>query len=134
MKYMLDTNACIAIIKQRPEGITQKLIEVPIGELGISSIVLAELYYGIQLSQKREHNEAALGSFLKYVVVLAWPQQAAREYGVIRAHLERKGTPIGANDLLIAAHALAQKAVLITDNVREFQRVPDLRIENWISV
>ena len=133
MKYLLDTNVCIAIIKECPEEVKAKLLKIPIGEIGISSIVLAELWYGIRLSRKREHNEAVLNEFLKYVTVLDWPEQAPPEYGMIRAHLKKKGTPIGANDLLIAAHALALDAVLVTDNIREFERIPSLKMENWIS-
>ena len=133
MKYLLDTNVCIAIIKECPDEEKAKLLKIPFGEIGISSIVLAELWYGIRLSRKREHNEAALNQFLEYVTVLDWPEQAAPEYGMIREHLKKKGTPIGANDLLIAAHALALDAVLVTDNAREFERIPSLKIENWIS-
>jgi tRNA(fMet)-specific endonuclease VapC len=133
MKYMLDTNVCIAIIKECPEEVKEKLSKIPVGEIGISSIVVAELWYGIRLSHMRKHNEVALNEFLKYVIVLDWPEEAAPEYGRIRAHLKKKGTPIGANDLLIAAHALALDAVLVTDNIREFRRTPNLKIENWIS-
>ena len=133
MKYMLDTNACIAIIKECPEEVKEKLLKIPVGEIGISSIVVAELWYGIRLSSMRKHNEVALNEFLEYVIVLDWPEEAAPEYGKIRAQLKKRGTPIGANDLLIAAHALALDAVLVTDNIREFRRIPNLKIENWIS-
>ncbi|MBW1938456.1 MAG: PIN domain-containing protein [Deltaproteobacteria bacterium] len=89
--------------------------------------------YGIRLSRKLEHNDVALNEFLEYVTVLDWPEQAAPEYGRIRAYLEKKGTPIGANDLLIASHTLALDAVLVTDNVREFERISSLKMGNWIS-
>ena len=89
--------------------------------------------YGIRLSRKLECNEAALNEFLEYVTVLDWPEQAAPEYGRIRAHLKKKGTPIGTNDLLIAAHILALDAVLVKDNVREFERISSLKMEKWIS-
>ena len=81
----------------------------------------------------RKHNEVALNEFLEYVIVLDWPEEAAPEYGRICAQLKKKGTPIGGNDLLIAAHALVLGAVLVTDNIREFRRTPNLKIENWIS-
>lgn len=133
MKYMLDTNVCIATIKECPEEVKEKLLKIQVGEIGISSIVVAELWYGIRLSGMRKHNEVALNEFLEYVIVLDWPEEAAPEYGRIRAQLKKKGTPIGANDLLIAAHALALDAVLVTDNIREFRRIQNLKIENWIS-
>jgi predicted nucleic acid-binding protein len=84
-------------------------------------------------STKKKHNEAALEDFLKYVIVLDWPLKAAPEYGRIRAHLKKKGTPIGAMDLLIAAHAMVLDAVLVTDNISEFGRVPRLKVENWVN-
>lgn len=133
MKYLLDTNICIAIIKKRPLGVQKKLFHTAIGEVAISSIVLAELWYGVELSQKHKENKAALHDFLQYVTVLDWPEQAGREYGRIRAHLKQKGTPIGANDLLIAAHSLTLDVTLVSDNVKEFLRVPGLKLENWID-
>ena len=133
MTYLLDTNICIAIIKKCPAEVKKKLIRTAVGEVAISSIVLAELWYGIELSRKQEENRAALHDFLQYVTVLDWPEQAGREYGKIRTHLKRKGTPIGANDLLIAAHAVTLDVVLVSDNKKEFLRVPGLKLENWID-
>ncbi len=133
MIYLLDTNICIAIIKKCPPEVKAKMIQRDIGEVAISSIVLAELWYGVELSVKQAENQAALSDFLQYVLVLDWPEQAGREYGKIRAHLKQKGTPIGANDLLIAAHALALDAILVSDNSREFLRVPGLKLENWVA-
>ena len=104
-----------------------------VGEVAISSFVLAELWYGVELSEKKEENKTALNNFLQYVTVLDWPDLAGEKYGNIRAHLRQKGTPIGANDLLIAAHALALDAILVSDNTREFLRVPGLKLENWIN-
>ena len=129
---MLDTNTCIAIIKRRPDTIQTRLTALSIEEVGISGIVAAELWYGVALSQKKKQNEAALKDFLDYVTVLDWPFEASEIYGRIRADIKGKGTPIGAMDLLIASHALFLDAVLVTENVREFQRVSDLRIENWV--
>jgi len=130
---MLDTNTCIHLIKQRPASITMKLTHIPVGEVAISSMVSAELWYGVACSRRTKENEAALKDFLRYVDVLHWPKEAAPLYGKIRAELRRKGTPIGAMDLLIAVQALFLNTVLVTDNQREFQRVPGLNIENWVN-
>ena len=131
--YMLDTNTCIAIIKRRPETIQPKLTALSMEEVGISGIVAAELWYGVAFSQKKKQNETALKDFLDYVMVLDWPFAAGEIYGRIRADLKAKGTPVGAMGLLIATHALFLDATLVTGNQREFQRVPDLKIENWLS-
>jgi len=132
IRYMLDTNTCIAIIKHRPDTIKTRLATLAVEEVGISGIVAAELWYGVAFSQKKKQNETALKDFLDYVTELDWPFEAGKIYGRIRADLKGKGTPIGAMDLLIAAHALFLEAVLVTGNEREFQRVPDLKIENWM--
>jgi tRNA(fMet)-specific endonuclease VapC len=129
---MLDTNTCIAIIKRRPDTIKARLTALAVEEVGISGIVSAELWYGVAFSQKKKQNKTALEDFLGYVTKLDWPFEASEIYGQIRADLKGKGTPIGAMDLLIAAHALLLDAVLVTDNEREFQRVSDLKIENWV--
>ena len=129
---MLDTNTCIAIIKHQPETIQGRLTDLSVDEVAISSIVAAELCYGVALSQKKKQNEMALKDFLDYVAVLDWPLDACRVYGRLRADLKKKGTPIGALDLLIASHALRLDAVLVTGNKREFQRIPGLKIENWL--
>lgn len=132
MRYMLDTNVCTALIKYRPEAMRIRFLGLSPGEVGISSIVTAELWFGVALSQKKSQNEAALRDFLDYVAVLNWPYEASPIYGQIRATLQKKGTPIGAMDLLIASHALWADAVLVTENIKEFRRVPDLKIENWL--
>ena len=131
--YMLDTNTCIHLIKYRPEALSARMSGLSLDDVAVSAIVLAELWYGVALSRKKRHNEAALKDFLEYVRVLEWPNDAAPVYGRIRAHLKEKGTPIGAMDLLIAAHALFLGATLVTDNTSEFKRVPDLKIENWLG-
>lgn len=133
IRYLLDTNVCIAVIKSRPERMRIRLSALSIEEVGISSIVAAELWYGVALSQKKRQNEAALRDFLDCVTILNWPYEASPIYGHIRAILQKKGTPIGAMDLLIASHALCIDAVLVTENTREFQRVPNLKIENWLA-
>ena len=132
-RYMLDTNTCIRLIKQRPETIGARLSGLDLEDVAISSIVAAELWYGVALSQKKKQNEAALADFLDFVKVSDWPAGACPIYGRIRAHLKKKGTPIGAMDLLIASHAAFLKAVLVTENTREFERMPDLKVENWMA-
>jgi tRNA(fMet)-specific endonuclease VapC len=133
MRFMLDTDTCIYVMKYRPPQVRERLRRVAVGQVGISSIVLAELMHGIAKSAHPQQNAAALGDFLDYCKVLDWPAEAARFYGDIRTHLERKGKPIGSNDLLIAAHALAVDAILVSNNLREFCRVPKLRAESWAA-
>ena len=133
MRYMLDTNICIAIMKKMPPKIRNRLEGLPLGEVGVSSIVIGELWYGVEQSQRREDNEEALKDFMRYVIVMDWPANSAPVYGSIRKYLRQKGTPIGAMDLLIAAHAFSVEAVLVTNNVREFKRVPKLKVENCLS-
>jgi len=132
--YMLDTDTCITLIKDRPEAMRLQLSRLSPGEVGISSIVTAELWFGVSLSQKKKQNQAALKDFLDYATILDWPYQACPIYGQIRTGLQKKGTPIGAMDMLIASHALLLNAILVTNNTKEFSRVPDLKIENWLSV
>lgn len=130
---MLDTDTCISLIKARPDKISRRLSRLPVEDVGISSIVAAELWYGVALSEKKKQNEAALKDFLDFVKVLDWPAGACPVYGRIRAHLKKKGTLIGAMDLLIASHASFLNAVLVTNNTREFDRVPELKMENWLA-
>ena len=133
MLYVLDTNICIYIMKQQPPRVRERLHTIPVGEVGISSMVLAELWYGIRKSAQRERNTQALNDFLAFCEVLDWPGDAAPLYGDIRTELERQGRPIGGNDLLIAAHARYIGATLVTNNDREFRRVAGLSVENWVA-
>ena len=133
MRYMLGTNICIYIMKRRPPEVHERLRHVPVGDVGLSAVALAELRYGVCRSTQRARSEAALERFLAFAKVWDWPEEAAEHYADIRAELQRAGTPIGANDLLIAAHARATGAVLVTNNGREFERVPGLQVENWVS-
>lgn len=133
MRYMLDTDSCIALIKNRPESMRLRLSGLSPDEVGISSIVAAELWFGVAHSQKKRQNEAALKDFLDFAAILNWPFEASPLHGQIRTGLQKKGTPIGAMDLLIAAHALFLDAVLVTNNTKEFSRVSGLKIENWLS-
>lgn len=132
MPYMLDTNICIAIMKGH-SGVQSNLHMVSPDDIFVSSIVKAELCYGVSKSVHRAHNEQALADFLAVCRVLDWPSAAADIYGEIRAVLERQGHIIGANDLLIAAHANYLDVVLVTNNVREFERIPALAVENWFD-
>lgn len=133
MKYLLDTNIVAYIIKKRPVEVFHKLQSIDWTEIVISSIVVAELWYGVEKSQRKEQNKAALEAFLKPLMVLDFDAKAAQAYASIRTDLESKGKIIGANDLLISAHALSHGLILVTNNVREFDRVGGLQIENWIT-
>lgn len=131
IKYMLDTNICIYIIKQKPENVIERFRQAQVSEIGVSCITLSELEYGVMKSAKPEQNKLALAQFIAPIEISAYDDVAAQHYGVIRAHLERQGTPIGSFDMLIAAHALSINSVLITNNESEFKRVSNLKIENW---
>lgn len=128
--YLLDTNICIYIINHRPPGVFEHFSGLQPGQAGISSITQAELDFGVAKSGSKR-NRAALDKFLLPLDIHAFDAEAARVYGNLRAHLEAEGTPIGAMDTLIAAHALTLGHVLVTNNTREFQRVPDLSLQNW---
>jgi tRNA(fMet)-specific endonuclease VapC len=131
MQYLLDTNICIYIIKQKPEAVFEKFKTLALGSTGISTITFSELYYGAEKSSNPEKNKSALEQFLIPLKILNYDFRASLEYGRIRVALERKGTPIGSLDTLIAAHAKASDLTLVTNNEREFARVDGLKIENW---
>ena len=131
MKYMLDTNICIYIIKQKPQKVIDRFRQAKVSEIGVSSITLSELEYGVIKSLNPEQNKLALTQFVAPIEIPAYDDAAAQHYGKVRAYLERQGTPIGSLDTLIAAHALSLNAVLITNNEKEFKRVSKLQIENW---
>ena len=132
MKYMLDTNMCIYIIKKHPVHVLNTIKRLNISDICISSVTLAELEYGVQKSERKAQNSLALAEFLSPVEIMAFDEKAAIEFGKIRAALERKGKLIGEYDLMIAAHALSLGLILVTNNIKEFTRVPHIRIENWI--
>ena len=132
MRWMLDTDTCIALIKKHP-GAIRRLRGKSIGQVGISSITLGELAFGVRKSSKPQDAEAALGEFMLALEVAPFDDTAALHYGEVRASLERRGKPIGPLDTLIAAHALAAKVVLVTHNSGEFGRVEGLRTEDWIK-
>jgi tRNA(fMet)-specific endonuclease VapC len=131
---MLDTDTCSYIMKRSSSAILDKLRTVPPADVCISVITRAELTYGVEISPRREQDEAALEALLRHAVVLDFPEEAAAHYGAIRADLKRRGKMIGANDLLIAAHARSLGLTLVTNNTSEFDRVEGLAIENWMDV
>ena len=131
MQYLLDTNICIYIIKKKPPRVIQRLQEVEISDAGISTITVSELSYGVEKSQRRAQNRIALAAFVTPLEIVPYDDQAAQAYGKIRSFLETQGQPLGPLDMLIAAHALSLNCTLVTNNVKEFSRVPELPIENW---
>jgi len=133
MKYLLDTNICIAIIRNKPVNVIKKLTSHKPGDVGVSVITVAELVHGTQKSSQPEQNMTALDQFLLPLDIADFDQNAATAYGQLRAYLERQGNLIGSMDMLIAAHGLSLDVVLLTNNVREFQRVPNLKIEDWLA-
>ncbi len=130
LRYMLDTNICIYVIKNRPTELREKFNRFA-DELCISAVTLAELVYGAEKSAKVNENLAAVEKFSKRLEVRAFAEHAAQHFGQVRAELERSGGPIGPYDLMIAGHARSEALTLVTDNEREFQRVQGLRVENW---
>lgn len=131
MTYMLDTNICIYVMKNRPEKVLERFRKELDNGICISSITLAELEYGMKHSSNPVKNEQSLLKFLLPLSILLFGPAAASAYGEIRAYLQRRGTPIGSLDMLIAGHARAEDLILVTNNIREFERVPDLKLENW---
>ena len=133
MRYLLDTNTCIYVIKRSPPQVYKRLRKLRIGEVGISAITFCELQFGVTNSSKPDKNQLALTEFLAPLEVLDFPSAAAVTFGDVRLRLKRAGTPIGSYDLLIAAHALEQGLTLVTNNLKEFKRVPGLELENWMK-
>ena len=133
MRYMLDTNICIYVIKHKPESVFRKLKKIKPEDVCISSITYAELAYGVEKSAQPERNRLALSMMLSSIEIVAFDDAAADEYGEIRAGLERKGTPIGSLDMFIAAHARSLGCTLVTNNTKEFCRVEGLEVVNWVK-
>jgi tRNA(fMet)-specific endonuclease VapC len=130
--YLLDTNILIAALKGRPE-VRSRLESLPLSAMRLSAIVLGELEFGAEKSAHRERNRTRLATLVQRLELVGVDHDITRHYAKVRAMLERQGTPIGANDTWIAAQALAIKATLVTDNEREFSRVPGLPMENWLA-
>ena len=133
MKYLLDTNICIYIINEKPEKVLRKFEQYPVSEFGISSITQAELQYGVEKSKNKNTNQNALDEFLLPLTILPFHgKKLVTCFGEIRALLESKGKTIGPLDMLIAAHALSLDLTIISNNIKEFSRIPNLKCENWI--
>jgi len=132
-QYLLDTNICIYIAKHRPAHVRARFAQVAPSDLAMSAITYGELRHGAEKSQAREKALQVIDQLKGAIQVLELSPAAGDQYGRIRAFLEKWGTPIGNNDLWIAAHALALGCTLVTNNVREFERIPSLSLENWVE-
>jgi tRNA(fMet)-specific endonuclease VapC len=130
LEYLLDTNICIYIIKNYPAHLRERFNRLA-EQLCISSITLGELHYGAEKSERRLQNLQAVEHFTARLEVLSFSAKAAAHYGEIRAALERAGKPVGPHDMLIGAHARSEGLIVVTNNTREFTRIPGLRVENW---
>ena len=130
--YMLDSNICIYLINNKSASLTQRIANVQFNLLFISSIVIAELEYGVAKSTNKDKNSKALNNFTYGFNIVSFDTEASKEYGIIRASLEMCGNTIGANDMLIAAHAKSRGDILVTSNKREFDRIEGLVVEDWL--
>lgn len=133
MNFLIDTNICIYIMNNRPPEVIQKFKTTDVGQIGISSITVSELFYGVFKSKRQKQNLKRLEEFLTPFEILEYDESASKFYGKIRAQLEKQGDTIGPLDLLIAAHALSLDIVLVTNNEKEFNRIKSLKLENWIQ-
>jgi len=131
MRYMLDTNTCIYLMKNTPSAVENYKAKKHLG-ISISTIISAELYFGVYNSANIEKNGASLANFLIGFKTLEFDDSAAMQYGIIRAMLQKQGNVIGSLDMLIAAHAKAKRLTLVTNNIREFERVNGLKLDSWI--
>jgi len=131
-RYLLDTNICIYIAKGQPTAVRRKFEALSLPQLAMSTITVGELRFGAEKSQSRARALATIAQLVQMIQPCALPLAAAEHYGHVRATLSQQGLPIGNNDLWIAAHALAEGWTLVTNNLREFSRVPGLRVENWV--
>ena len=131
LRYMLDTDICSYVMKRSNDLLLKRLQKIPVSDVCVSVVTKSELLYGVEVSPRRQQDEAALNAFLGYVEVLEFPDRASSLYAEIRAHLKKLGTMIGGNDLFIAAHARSLGLTLVTHNTREFGRVPRLAMKDW---
>jgi tRNA(fMet)-specific endonuclease VapC len=132
--YMLDTDISSYIMKRSHDAVLRRLKRIPVGDICISVITKCELMFGVDLSPRRQNDQAALDEYLRHVEILDYTDEAALHYAQIRADLRSRGTMIGAHDLFIAAHARCFRLTLVTNNTREFRRVQGLKIENWTKL
>ncbi|MDM8557955.1 type II toxin-antitoxin system VapC family toxin [Candidatus Parabeggiatoa sp. HSG14] len=133
LEFMLDTDTCSYLIKQRPITVLERFEAISDEKICISVITFAELIYGVERSSSTKINLPIVKSFVSCLSVLPWDNEAAEYYGKLRVFLERKGTPIGNMDLMIAAHALSKNLTVVTNNTRHFEKIPQLQIENWVT-
>jgi tRNA(fMet)-specific endonuclease VapC len=131
LRYMLDTNICIYVIKSRPAGLRERFNSLA-DQLCISAVTLAEIIYGAEKSARPVENLAILEQFVARLDVLSFGDRAATHYGQLRAELERAGHPVGIHDMMIGGHARSEGLTLVSNNLREFQRMAGLRLENWV--
>lgn len=132
-EYMLDTDICSYILKERPLSVLARFRKLKMEQLCISVVTYAELIYGVEHSSSKKINRAIIDDFIKHLSVIEWNKNAAEHYGIIRTDLKKKGTLIGAMDMMIAAHARSRKSILVTNNQNHFRRVKSLNIDNWIN-
>ena len=130
-RYMLDTDIWSYVMKRSNDALLKHLQKVPVSDVCVSVVTKSELLYGVEVSPRRQQEEAALNAFLSYVEVLDFPDQSVLHCAQIRSHSKKLGATIGANDLFIAVHARSLRLTLVTHNVREFSRVPRLAMEDW---
>jgi len=133
MNFLIDTNICIYIMNERPPEVIQKFKNTKIGQIGISTITVSELNYGVSKSKYQKQNNKRLEEFLAPFDIFPYDENASKFYGKIRTQLENDGNIIGPFDMLIAAHALSKDIVLVTNNEKEFKRIKSLKVENWVS-
>lgn len=131
--YLLDTNICIYIINKRPPEVFERFRRIKLMQLHIPTIVISELYFGLEKNQSHKRNESFLENFIAPLSVTGFSIEAAKHAAKIRHRLHRQGTPVGAYDIQIAAVALAEDMVLLTNNTKEFERIEDLKLENWVQ-
>ncbi|MCA3239514.1 MAG: type II toxin-antitoxin system VapC family toxin [Curvibacter sp.] len=130
--YMLDADTCAFILRRSSPVLLERIQAVPLQQQCVSVVTLAELLYGVQVSSRKKANRDAVDLLVRHVSVLEWTAEAANHYAEIRADLKKKGQQLGANDLMIAAHARSIDAVIVTNNVKDFRRVKGLKLENWM--
>ena len=133
VRYLLDTNICIYIAKHNPPAVRAEFARHATSEMAMSVVTLGELRFGAEKSQHRHQAFTSIQSLCNLIPACSLPEVAGEHYGQIRAHLQKQGQPIGNNDLWLAAHARAEGWILVTNNQREFDRVPGLQVENWIA-
>ena len=132
--YMLDTDTSSYIIREKPASVRERFNEIDLQQICISVVTYAELLYGVAKSSSKRVNRPIIEDFARHLVIQTWDEDAADSYAQVRSYLENQGSPIGGMDTQIAAHALSLDAVLVTNNTHHFERVPNLKLENWVHI